>query len=117
MCQTAYYTSTRCKCRWLRVVRPCAPGLGFSTCPVFFNGVAKPQPPYFRTGAAERHDGDGACACCRRPRDTPCPKHDLGGAYDRNDVRMVLGITNGLHWGMGPDKDDVGVEMACCAVM
>ena len=112
MCYTAYYISPRCKCKWLRIERPCAPGLGFSTCPYFFDGTAKPQPPCFRTSK------EAPCACCGGVcTRTPCPVHELRGNYDRNEIRMVLGVTNGLHWGMGPDRGDVGVEMACCVVM
>lgn len=125
MCKTAYYTDPSCGCRWLRVVRPCAPGMGFSTCPRFFDGVAKPQPPCFRavpgssfspssSSSSSRSGGAGAGAGAgRRNGSGKCPVHDLRGAYDRNEVRRVLDVRNGMRWGQGPNKDDVGVEFGC----
>ncbi len=98
MCRTAFYTDPTCKCRWMRVIQPCAPGLGFSTCAIFFNGMAKPQPLTFK-----------ATRC-------PCPVHDLLDNYDRNEFRMVVDIKNGMRWGWGPNKADPGVDFYC-AVM
>jgi len=79
----------------MAITRPCAPGMGFSTCPSFLDGVAKPQPPTLRA------------------TESACPVHDLRGVYDRNDMRLVLGMQNGIRWGTGPSKGDMGVEFRC----
>jgi hypothetical protein len=69
--------------------------MGFSTCDGFFNGIAKPPPPVYWA------------------RGESCPKHDLRGRYDRNAIRRVLKIENGVRWGAGPSETDPGVEIKC----
>ncbi len=95
MCKTTCYTSPSCKCHWMRVTQPCFLGAGFSTCPRFFNDEAKPPPPRHQVGRSQ------------------CPVHGLRGAYDRNHVRMVDGVTRGLRWGLGPGREDYGVDLRC----
>jgi len=95
MCQAAYFTDPTCECRWMEVIRPCGPGMGFTTCDSFFTGIAKPQPLAFKT----THKA--------------CPTHDLWGNYDHNVVRRVMGVHRGMRWGSGPNKVDMGVECAC----
>ncbi len=79
----------------MRIDRPCAPGMGFSTCPLFFDGNIKPQPPTIK---ATR---------------TACPIHDMKGNYDRNKSRMVVSVKHGMRWGWGPSKKDPGVDIGC----
>lgn len=95
MCKTAFFKSPRCGCRWWRIAEPCGPGMGFSTCGRFFDGRCKPAPPSYRAWSE------------------PCPTHDLLGVYDRNQVRMVLGLHNGFRFGTGPSLRDPGVEVRC----
>ncbi|KLU87354.1 hypothetical protein MAPG_06354 [Magnaporthiopsis poae ATCC 64411] len=95
MCQTAFFKDPTCGCKWTAVTQPCWPGYGFSTCPFFFNGIPKEAPPYFK-----------ATKLC-------CPKHDLKGQYDRNMVRMVIRVENGLRWGLGAGRRDPGVDLSC----
>lgn len=103
MCRTVLYHHPTCGCRWLEVARPCGINMGLSTCPTFLDpGVVRPGP---------------LCAAC--PHGRPCPRHELRGAYDRNVMRMVLAIENGIKIGRGPARGDPGVEirLGSCAVM
>ncbi|ERS96013.1 uncharacterized protein SPSK_00934 [Sporothrix schenckii 1099-18] len=126
MCRTAYYDHPLCGCRWLAIAQPCGPGMGFSTCPSFFSGYAT------RAGYGSGSSGYGTSAL--KPsvwelftgRDThrerqaehawsavPCPVHTLGGVYDRNYVRRILDVQNGMRLGTGPDPQDFGLECRC----
>ncbi|OAA56606.1 hypothetical protein SPI_07613 [Niveomyces insectorum RCEF 264] len=137
MCKTAFYVHPVCCCRWLAVVRPCAPGMGFSTCSTFRTGKAQPAPPTYRAvGTAagttavsgttkklsKRHHGvaatatTGAAAAAAPAVILPCPAHDLRGCYDRNSIRQIVDVKNGLRWGTGPDRTDCGVECRCCVM-
>ncbi|KAK3336580.1 hypothetical protein B0T19DRAFT_43561 [Cercophora scortea] len=100
MCGIEFYKDTYCGHRWARIVQPCWPGYGFTTCPTFFTGYAQPQP------------------VCYIAREEPCPACDLRGVYDRNQIRMVVRLRSGFRLGMGPSRCDPGVEVRwCCAVM
>ncbi|TPX15608.1 uncharacterized protein E0L32_004306 [Thyridium curvatum] len=154
MCRTAYYRHQDCGCRWMRITRPCGPGQGFRTCPMFFNNndttstttthacnstpIAGAGPTsqalvLYRPRNAEpgpqmvtshtvvvRENNDSARATLQPPmyraRETACPVHDLLGFYDRNQVRMVVRLRNGLRWGTGPNREDYGVEFWCCVI-
>jgi hypothetical protein len=73
--------------------------MGFSTCPLFFNGIAKEQPEDVFFARFEL-----------------CPRcWDL--EYDRNYMRQVVAIRRGWKVGTGPDRRDKGVEIFCCVVM
>ncbi len=124
MCRTAYYCHPLCGCRWLAVAQPCAPGMGFSTCPTFFTGKAKAAPRGFGTSNAvarakltksprDQHDSAAAVAAAFAWATIPCPVHTLGERYDRNTVRRIVDVRNGMRWGTGPSKDDFGVECSC----
>ncbi|KAI1637336.1 hypothetical protein F4809DRAFT_640578 [Biscogniauxia mediterranea] len=122
MCKTAHFRSRACGHHWLQIAQPCGPGRGFGTCATFGDGVA-------REPAAE-------CSV-----EAPCPACStsmgmgMGGGgvvvvagggvggiggmsrrstYDHNNVRMVTDIRRRWRWGLGPSKQDLGVE---CVVM
>ena len=95
MCEATYYKHTGCQCRWAQITTQCLPGLGFSNCPDYGAGRVHAAPRYTLTNS---------------PR---CPVHDLLGLYDRNAVRMVVRVRNGVKWGSGPGVGDVGVECPC----
>ena len=99
MCEAIYYKHTACSCRWAEVAEQCLPGMGFSTCPDFDglggSGVAHEDPVYIHTAMRS------------------CPAHGLGGIYDRNYCRMVVRVRNGVKVGLGPGKEDMGVECPC----
>jgi hypothetical protein len=103
MCRTAIFEHPRCGCGWMEITQSCASGMGLSTCPTFAEvGVIRrcPLRTYQATGRA-------------------CPHHDLWGCYDRNQMRLVLGIENGVKIGTGPNKEDPGFEIRLgkCSVM
>ncbi|EFW99478.1 hypothetical protein CMQ_7846 [Grosmannia clavigera kw1407] len=119
MCSIAYYVHPGCHCRWLRITRRCAPGRGFSTCPHLLDGTARLVPPAYRSRLPGFVPGGSASAVDAAflllpPPSSACPLHDLHGCYDRNDIRRVLDVQNGMRWGSGPNREDVGVEWNCC---
>lgn len=67
-------------------------------CPHHQHLVAKPAPPAYIA------------------RSEPCPECDLGGVYDRNQIRMVTAIKKGVKLGGGPSGGDPGVELRCCVM-
>ncbi|KAK0612978.1 hypothetical protein B0T17DRAFT_620348 [Bombardia bombarda] len=93
MCRVEFYKDPYCGHRWARVTRPCYPGYGFTTCPSFFNGSSKSAPRCF-VAVQE-----------------PCPKCDLRGTYDRNQIRVVRRVRNGFRLGTGPSRRDPGVDI------
>ena len=95
MCRTAIYYNPGCRCRWVAVTHSCGVNMGLTTCPTFreIGVVRRGPPPTFKS------------------RHWACPRHDLRGFYDRNMMRMVLGIENGLKIGCGPDSEDPGIEI------
>ncbi|KAF6840105.1 nonselective cation channel [Colletotrichum plurivorum] len=99
MCEVFIYKHIECKCIWGEIAIPCGPGMGYTTCGQFGSGIAK-RP--LRLQLANLR---------------PCPQHDLYGLYDRNRTRMIKKITHGIKFGTGPNKQDAGIEVACCAVM
>ncbi|KAH8893768.1 hypothetical protein GQ53DRAFT_859696 [Thozetella sp. PMI_491] len=96
MCRHAIYKHHHCGCQWMQIIEGCHRGTGFDTCITFQGGPVKPPPPVLETA-----------------RFQPCPRCDLGGNYDRNFVRMVLGIHHGIRVGTGPGRNDKGVEIRC----
>lgn len=121
MCRTAYYDHPLCGCRWLAIAQPCGPGMGFSTCPTFFSGRARRADRGFGTAVLQPSLWEVVTG-----RDThremhasyawsavPCPVHTLGGIYDRNIIRRILDVQNGMRLGTGPDPQDFGVECRC----
>lgn len=95
MCLTTHYISRICGHHWLAIRQPCWPGYGFTYCSVFGDGVAREPSPEFEVM--------GLCPACTTP-----------GHYDRNLVRMIMSIEDRCRWGLGPSRDDPGVE---CVVM
>lgn len=95
MCLTTHYTSRSCGHHWLAIRQPCWPGYGFSYCAAFVDGVAREPSPEFEIL--------GLCPACAAP-----------AHYDRNLVRMIVGVHDHCRWGMGPSRGDPGVE---CVVM
>ncbi|ORY66454.1 uncharacterized protein BCR38DRAFT_340131 [Pseudomassariella vexata] len=95
MCLTTHHRSRNCGHHWLQIARPCYPEMGFNTCDTFGNGVAR-EP-------SDEFVWEGMCPACAHP-----------GMYDKNYVRMIIDIKNKWRWGLGPCKDDPGVE---CVVM
>lgn len=71
--------------------------MGFTTCSQFSGGVASEAPVLYLTRSR-------TCPrCSERP-------------YDRNMVRMVERIRWGLKWGLGPDEDDLGLDISLVGV-
>ncbi|KAK4451485.1 hypothetical protein QBC34DRAFT_378342 [Podospora aff. communis PSN243] len=101
MCAITHYRQKYCKHRWGIITEPCAFGMGFDSCPMIFNReYVLPKPDVFVT------------------RTLPCPKCDLHGFYDRNQIRMVPRVRTVLKIGSGPGREDRGVEIPlCCVVM
>ncbi|KAJ1331205.1 hypothetical protein MN608_04663 [Microdochium nivale] len=91
MCTTIHYRSRNCGHHWLQIYQQCGPGMGFTHCPRFGDGVAREPSPVVRS--------DGLCPACVLP-----------GGYDRNAARMVLDIQSRWRWGFGPGREDPGVE-------
>ena len=125
MCETAFFTHPFCGCRWLQVMQPCGPGMGLSTCPFLLSSSsarasrAAPPPPAYglKQGTIKKikkinnsKHADPALAVWSR---IPCPRHNMVW-YDRNYMRMVVDVKNGVRWGLGPSKTDPGVECGCC---
>ena len=44
MCQITHYRDFHCKHRWASITWPCAPGMGFDTCPDFGDGICRQLP-------------------------------------------------------------------------
>ncbi|KAK0632536.1 hypothetical protein B0T14DRAFT_35816 [Immersiella caudata] len=101
MCVIMHYVQRDCKHRWGIITGPCEPGMGFKRCPIIFDPeYVLPEPDVYITNTQ------------------PCPKCDLHGRYDRNQVRMVKRIRRVLKIGSGPAKKDSGIELRlCCVVM
>ncbi|KAH7034989.1 uncharacterized protein B0I36DRAFT_86475 [Microdochium trichocladiopsis] len=95
MCTTIHYRSRSCGHHWLQVQQACGPGMGFTYCARFGDGVAREPSPLVRT-------------------DSACPSCVLPNTYDRNRARMIVDIRGRWRWGFGPGRGDPGVE---CAVM
>ncbi|QSZ29980.1 hypothetical protein DSL72_004498 [Monilinia vaccinii-corymbosi] len=73
-------------CQWIQIAQPCAWGAGLLRCPMFASN-------------ALRIGGPNVIRVKRRG----CPRHDFGGAYDRNLVRMVEEVRTGGSWFGPPD--------------
>ncbi|KAK5632933.1 hypothetical protein RRF57_008647 [Xylaria bambusicola] len=95
MCLTTHYISRNCGHHWLAIRQPCWPGYGFNYCGVFGDGVAREPAPELEV--------IGLCPACANP-----------GCYDHNLVRMITNIRSHCRWGIGPSRDDPGVE---CVIM
>ncbi|KAI1661484.1 hypothetical protein F4813DRAFT_347747 [Daldinia decipiens] len=95
MCRTIHFRSRCCRHHWLQIWQPCYPGMGFNTCSMFGDGIAR-EP-------ASIADAAGLCPACR-----------FSGCYDKNKTRMIMDIKSRWRWGFGPSKYDPGCE---CAVM
>ncbi|KAB8299259.1 hypothetical protein EYC80_001345 [Monilinia laxa] len=65
-------------CQWIQIAQPCACGTGLLNCPVFASN-------------ALRIDGPNIIRVKRKG----CPRHDYGGLYDRNLVKMVEEVRTG----------------------
>ncbi|KAI1466621.1 uncharacterized protein F4812DRAFT_451592 [Daldinia caldariorum] len=84
MCRTIHFRSRCCRHHWLQIWQPCRyPGNGFSRCESFGDGVAR-EP-------ARVADAAGLCPACR-----------FAGAYDKNQIRMVVDVRSRWRWGFGP---------------
>lgn len=98
--------------------------MGFYTCPRFFTGISKKVDVGFGTDALkfswkELFVGRNIQKEIKTENtwsNIPCPVHTLGGVYDRNYVRRIVDVENGMRFGLGPDPQDLGVECRC-AVM
>ena len=101
MCKTTLFRHKTCDHTWAVVSEPCGPGMGFSTCETFGSANVKELPPYYTTSAR-------TCPRCGFGKGG-----DFHYGYDRNIVRMVMGMGNGLKWGTGPGADDWGCELKC----
>ncbi|KAI1808345.1 methyltransferase domain-containing protein [Daldinia bambusicola] len=94
MCRTIHFRSRCCRHHWLQIWQPCGyAGNGFSRCGSFGDGVAR-EP-------ARVADAAGLCPACR-----------FAGAYDKNQIRMVVDVRSRWRWGFGPSKCDPGCECA-----
>ncbi|CAK7273108.1 hypothetical protein SEPCBS57363_005485 [Sporothrix epigloea] len=111
MCLTTYYNHPVCGCQWLAIVKPCAPGRGFLNCPHLRILLAKKAPEGFlaKFSRLKAPFADAVTAQI----DVLCPVHTLGGQYDRNLVRRIYKVRNGVRWGLGPQPKDVGIECGC----
>lgn len=102
MCQVTYFQHKECTHTWAAISEPCAPYMGFTTCPEFTpggtkmlntaSGKIKPKPKFYKT------------------KTRPCPRCELLGQYDRNAVRMVDKMGYGLTMGFDPDGGDWGID-------
>ncbi|KAK0716997.1 hypothetical protein B0T26DRAFT_647829 [Lasiosphaeria miniovina] len=108
MCISEHYTDPTCRHTWARICQPCGPGMGFTTCPSFFGNDGTCM--YARRGAKPAPRGPFVVYC------EPCPVCDLRGAYDRNAVRVVVGVRRGVRAGAGPGRGDPGVDFTCCVM-
>ncbi|KAH7328830.1 hypothetical protein B0I35DRAFT_418469 [Stachybotrys elegans] len=104
MCSVTFFQHKKCKHAWAVVTTPCGPGLGFSTCGSFGNGITKDTPKFYKTRAR------------------PCPRCDLHGVYDRNVMLLVRNMGWGVKWGTGPDQNDWGLDIRmgtsrCCTIL
>ena len=95
MCRHVIYKHSYCGCRWMQIVEACHAGAGFTHC------------------AALARDVADAPSVVRTTRFQLCPRCDLQGLYDRNQIRMVLGTHRGVRVGCGPGRNDSGVEVRC----
>lgn len=59
-------------CQWIQIAQPCYWGAGLLSCPIFASN-------------ALRIEGANVIRVKRKG----CPRHDYGGLYDRNMVKMV----------------------------
>ncbi|KAI1345216.1 hypothetical protein F5Y15DRAFT_20973 [Xylariaceae sp. FL0016] len=96
MCTVTHYASRLCGHHWLTIRTPCFPGYGFRWCDTFRNGAARHPEDEWHVASA--------CPACTMP----------WGGYDKNLVRMVLDIQDRWRWGVGPSRQDFGVD---CVVM
>lgn len=102
MC-TARLTACRtCHKRWFQLARPCGDGKNMSTCPSFADG--KPRSP--------RHLSTRVVDAAECPVCTPAKS-------DKDNLRLVKSMTRGVRYGMGPGRDQAGVDVGsgCCGVM
>ncbi|KAI1083177.1 methyltransferase domain-containing protein [Whalleya microplaca] len=91
MCVTVHFRSRNCRHHWLQIHQPCGPGQGFNYCDVFGDGIARDP--------MEVYPVIGLCPACQYP-----------ATYDKNLVRMVMDIKDKWRWGLGPSKDEPGIE-------
>jgi hypothetical protein len=95
MCVATYFKHKACGCIWAEITAQCFPGGSFRTCPDFGGGLTHHDPAYVSTLSR------------------PCPVHQRMGNYDRDFTRRVVKITNGVKWGSGPGKNDIGISIPC----
>ncbi|SMQ55081.1 unnamed protein product [Zymoseptoria tritici ST99CH_1A5] len=116
MCKTIFWKDDSCGHSWLELDKPCAPGLNLVSCPDF----STTQP--FGPARKPRR--------CRWAARLECPACDFD-EYDMRKRRMIVVKRTGWKFGLGPGKEDVGVELVtghggvgrfetgggCCVVM
>lgn len=102
MCLTNHFISRNCGHHWLAIRQPCWPGYGFTYCGTFGDGVAREPSPEFEVA--------GLCPACAAGTPPGCGY----GHYDHNLVRMIVDIRDHCRWGLGPSRDDPGLE---CVIM
>ncbi|EMF08743.1 uncharacterized protein SEPMUDRAFT_52824 [Sphaerulina musiva SO2202] len=96
MCRTIYWKAPDCGHTWLELARPCGPDMNLLTCPDF--GVRQPF------GPAEKPRR------CRWAPRRACPScnHD---SHDMRKRRMIVVKRYGWRFGLGPAKQDIGVDI------
>ena len=95
MCTTKFYKGPKCGHWWSELVTPCAEGRNFGNCPSFENGKAR------RLGSAPQ----------AMAPEKSCPKCDKKNDYDGKKLRMISGVRKGIRVGMGPSRNDLGLDM------
>lgn len=101
MCQITFFQHKACKHTWAIISEPCAPFMGFNTCPTFVQGRRtnpstgnlQSTPKFYKTKARA------------------CPKCELDGVFDSNALRLVEKMGYGMTLGFYPDGGDWGIDL------
>ncbi|KAK1777345.1 hypothetical protein QBC45DRAFT_479300 [Copromyces sp. CBS 386.78] len=89
---------------------------GHNTCHIYLPNPASPYYPVQHDCPHHQHLVAKPAPPAYIARSEPCPECDLGGVYDRNQIRMVTAIRNGVKLGGGPSGGDPGLELRCCVM-
>lgn len=105
MCQITHYRDFHCKHRWASITWPCAPGMGFDTCPDFVDGIRRQLP---RRLVAM---GEGCPKWCVFSLSQLCLPFLLLVSFLDHVVRPTYGVMFyvGMWRRKGADSSDAGV--------
>jgi hypothetical protein len=95
MCHAIHFVSRDCGHHWYYIALPCRLETGFNHCHHFRDGVAR--------DAADKVVARHLCPACAYPH-----------TYDANQIRMVVSVKKRWRWGVGPSREDMGIE--CCVM-